>query len=223
MTEKMNLLLIDNHILLRTGLRSLVSGFDDINVVADGSFDQALELAADYKPDVTLLNLICCHDKRVNDVIEGILSLVPNTRILVMVYLADDHHLSDAFKHGALGCLLGDSTPEDIHQAVRILFNGGSYLPVKVSQRILQGYSNLNVNEPKESDDLSPRQVVVLRLMSQGLTNQKIAEQLKISKRTAEMHIYKIFKKLKVNNRTQAIQAAVRTGILDITHWASYS
>ena len=175
-----------------------------------------------HNPGLTLLNLVCCNDHPIDNIISQILSHVPTSRILLMAYRADDRRLLSAFKHGAMGCLLGDSTPQEICQAVRVLINGGSYLPLKIGQRILQGQPAPSVEKQRNPHDLSSRQIMVLRLVSQDLPNQKIAEQLKISKRTAEMHIYKIFKRLKINNRTQALQAAVRYGILEID-WSSDS
>jgi NarL family two-component system response regulator LiaR len=220
MTEKMKLVVIDDHLLLRSALRVLVSGFDEIEVAADGRFDQALELVAEHNPDVTLLNLVACDGHLIDITISQILTRVPTTHILLMANQVDDPHLMSAFKHGAMGCLLSDSTPPEISQALRVLINGGSYLPAKMGQRLLHGNPAQVVSEERDPFGLSPRQIAVLRLVGQGLTNQNISEKLKISKRTAEMHIYKIFKKLKVNNRTQAVQAAIRHGILDVSLWS---
>ena len=219
MTEKLTLIVIDDHILMRSGLSSLAAGFEELTILAEGSFAEALSLVEEQCPDVVLLNLICCDGQFTHSLVPDLVSRCPATRILVMANMVDDHDLLLALKQGARGCLLGDSVPQEICQAARVLVNGGSYLPAKMSQKILQNYSQPGAMKQQITGGLSPRQVLVMRLVSHGLTNLQISEQLEISKRTAEMHIYKIFKKLKVNNRTQAIQAAVRLGVLDIAEW----
>jgi DNA-binding NarL/FixJ family response regulator len=219
MTEKMRLVVIDNHVLLRSGLSSLAAAFEELTVVAEGGYERALALVEEHCPDVVLLNLICMDGHYGTTLIPELINRCPSSRILVMANLVNDRHLLQALRQGAMGCLLGDSLPMEICQAVRVLVNGGSYLPAKMSQKILQGFSQPVVFKQQNTGGLSQRQVLVLSLVSRGLTNLQISEQLQISKRTAEMHIYKIFKKLKVNNRTQAIQAAVRLGVLDIADW----
>jgi DNA-binding NarL/FixJ family response regulator len=140
------------------------------------------------------------------------------TRILVIGNSADDNNLLLAFKQGALGCLLDDSSPDDIYKALYILYQGGSYLPPMIGSKIIKSYTRSSHTRPLKSPTLSPQQMNVLRLLSQGLSNQDIANQLVISKRTVEMHLYKIFKELNVSNRLEAIQASIRFGLLDITN-----
>jgi len=219
MTEKMKLVIIDNHVLLRSGLGNLATECGEINLVAQGGLDQALDLVETHCPDVVLINLVSCDGQYSSSLIPELAKRCTATRVLLLANQVEDQHLMQALKQGAKGCLLGDSMPEEICQAMRVLINGGSYLPAKMSQKIMRGFNQPGASRQSNAAGLSPRQVLVLRQVSHGLTNLQISEQLKISKRTAEMHIYKIFKKLKVNNRTQAVQAAVRLGILDVSDW----
>ena len=211
--EKVSIVLLDNHKLLRAGLRALISGFDDFKISAEGGFDQALSLVGKYHPDVVLIDLVNT-DIHSEDIISSIIKTDANTSILALGNRSDDNIIWHALKQGVLGCLLYDSEPNEIYQAVSALADGGSFIPPLVGRKIIQAYK---LKERPQKTILSSQQIVVLKLMSQGFSNLEIASQLVISKRTVEMHAYKIFKRLEVNSRTQAIQKALHEGILDMS------
>jgi len=146
----------------------------------------------------------------------NILQNSPETHILLVANTAEDKHVMGAFRQGATGCLLANSPVEELYQSIRSLAEGGSYLPPMVGLKLIQKYNHTDRLKPQNPPILSTQQILVLRYISNGLTNQEIADILVISKRTVEMHVYKIFKKLKVSNRTQAIQAGLREGIIDV-------
>jgi DNA-binding NarL/FixJ family response regulator len=215
MEAKLKLMLVDDHKLIRLGLRALTSGFEDVELVADCTCSEALDEVRSEAPDVVMINLTNSEPSMCENLIRDMIDINPDTHVLVIGNSAEDKNLLRAFRQGALGCLLGDSTPQDIYKALYILYEGGSYLPPMIGSKLIQSYTKSSRTKPLKRPALSPQQMHVLRLVSQGLSNQDIASQLYISKRTAEMHVYKIFKELNVTNRSQAIQAAILYGILD--------
>ena len=220
MLEKIiKLVLIDNHVLLRSGVRSMLAAYPDIDVVGETSCEYALEMITRLVPEVVILDLICSGSSNHTNLIAEILQECPSTHILILGNSAEDKNVMQGFKQGALGCLLYESPPQDLYNSITTLANGGSYLPPTIGKKIIQGYTRTHRTRPLSVPVLSAQQMQVLKLIGQGHTNQEIANMLVISKRTVEMHAYKIFKKLKVTNRTQAIQMALRWGLIDVVDW----
>ena len=216
MVEKIKIILISDHVLLRAGLLTLLSGIASFEVEADGSYHQAILLIKDFCPDIIILDLVCDDKDEKTDIIAEMVNLCPTSHILIIANSIEDINLVKAFKREAIGCLLRDSNQAEIIEAVHTLMAGGNYLPAR--NNIEETSKEKTITHPDLANipKLSKRQKIVLQLVSQGFTNQEIAEQLVISRRTAEMHIYRIFKKLLVSNRTQAVQAALHYGILNI-------
>jgi two-component system, NarL family, response regulator len=130
------------------------------------------------------------------------------------------HHMLQALRSGALGCLTGDSSVEELLESIYELARGGSYLPSPVGKKLIQGISVSNGKSDNGGTSLTPHQFRVLKYICHGYTNLEIARAMVISKRTVEMHTYRLFKHLGVTNRSQAIQIAMCKGLVDTSEFS---
>ena len=193
-----NVLLVDDHRLVRSGLAALLATTTDITVVgeaADGA--QAVDLAAQLKPDVILMDLSM-------PVLDGvsatklIVAADPASRVVILTSFADHHRVTDAIAAGAVGYLLKDSEPQDVLAALRSAASGGVPLDPRVARALLPSA------DQRPGDGLSSREQQVLRLLQRGLANKQIGRALGISERTVKVHVGSIFRRLGVADRTSA-------------------
>ena len=205
-------LIVDDHAIVRKGIRALLTesgGFEIIGEAADGQ--EALLAAAKTQPDVILMDLLM----PVMDGIEAtrrITSQQPGARILVLTSFAADNKLFPAIKAGALGYLLKDSSPEELLRAIRQVQRGEPALHPTIARKLLQEIAQ-PVDLPPAPEALTARELAVLRLIAQGLSNQEIADQLAVSEPTVRTHVSRILGKLHLSSRTQAALYAVREGL----------
>ena len=211
MAEQIRLLIADDHAIVRSGIRALLETVDDIAVIgeaADGQ--QAVDAVARHQPDVVLMDL----EMPVLDGIEAIQQVMarwPETRILVLTSFASDDRVFPAVKAGALGYLLKDSEPDALIQAIRQVHRGESSLHPKIARKLMQELSRPPA-QPTTADPLTAREVEVLQVVAQGLSNQEIADKLVISEATVRSHISNILSKLHLASRTQVALYALREG-----------
>ena len=190
-------LLVDDHRLVRAGLTSLLGAAADIDVVgeaADGT--QALELAAGVDADVVLMDL----SMPVMDGVAATRALLadhPRLRVVVLTSFADQGRVRDALAAGAIGYVLKDCTPDELLAAVRSAALGHSPLDPRVAGALLPAASS-------PADELSGRELQVLRLASQGLANKQIGRSLGIAERTVKVHLGNVFRRIGVSDRTSA-------------------
>lgn len=205
-------LIVDDHAIVRKGIRALLSetgGFEIVGEAADGQ--EAVVVAAESQPDVILMDLLM----PVMDGIEATLRITaqrPGARILVLTSFAADNKLFPAIKAGALGYLLKDSSPEDLLRAIRQVHRGEPALHPTIARKLLQEIAQ-PVDLPPAPEALTARELAVLRLIAQGLSNQEIADQLSVSEPTVRTHVSRILGKLHLASRTQAALYAVREGL----------
>jgi NarL family two-component system response regulator LiaR len=212
MSEKIRVLIADDHAVVRKGLRTLFMSEPDIDLVdeaADG-IEAVLKTRA-LRPDVILLDMIM---PRLDGLgaIQQIKQEHPSARIVILTSFAEDDKVFPAIKAGALGYLLKDSSPEQLVSAIRDVHAGKSSLDPSIAIKLIREL-NRPSSQPPTSDPLSERELEVLKLVAQGHTNLEIAENLSISERTAGNHIGSILGKLHLANRTQAALYALRTGL----------
>jgi NarL family two-component system response regulator LiaR len=217
MSEKLlvRVLISDDHAIVREGLRALITsepGMEVVGEAADGV--EAVQRARELRPDVILLDLQMPRKNGI-EAIGEIKAENPDARILVLTSFAEDEKVFPAIKAGALGYLLKDSSPQELLEAIRDTHRGESSLHPAIARKLIRELNRPSDLPPAE-DPLTEREVEVLRLVAQGLSNQHIAEQLIISERTVRTHVGNILDKLHLANRTQAALYAVREGYADL-------
>ncbi|MEM7482913.1 MAG: response regulator transcription factor [Acidobacteriota bacterium] len=213
MTEPITLLIVDDHEIVREGLRTLFGEFDDLEVVGEAANGrEALELVAAQDPDVVLLDLVMPE-------MDGLETLAEFRRrdvragVLVLSSFVEDHQVRQAIEAGALGYLLKDASKGDLVRAIRGARAGRPALHPEAQRILMQRVQA--PPEPSPIDDLTPREKSVLELIARGRSNKQIAGTLHLSEGTIKGYVSTILSKLAVDDRTQAALLAVREGFVN--------
>ena len=215
MTKPIRVLLVDDHIVVRKGIRALLATEPNIEVVGEAENGRiAVAEAARLQPDVILMDLVMPEMDGV-EAIRQIKERQPKARILVLTSFAADDKVFPAIKAGALGYLLKDSGPEELILAIRQVSRGESSLHPTIARKVLQELSRPS-GQPPTTDPLSEREVEVLRLVARGWSNREIADHLLISEATVRTHVSNILSKLHLASRTQATLYALREGLASL-------
>jgi NarL family two-component system response regulator LiaR len=215
MSDPIRILIADDHAIVRRGLRTLIASEDGMQVVgeaADGV--HAIALARVLKPDLILMDLVMPQMTGLEAIAE-IVAQNPEARVLVLTSFAEDDKVFPAIKAGALGYLLKDASPEQLLQAIYDVHRGRSSLHPSIALKVIRELNHPPPLPPTESP-LSAREVEVLKLVAQGMTNQEIADKLVLSERTVGNHVSNILSKLHLANRTQAALYALREGLASL-------
>jgi NarL family two-component system response regulator LiaR len=219
------LLIVDDHAIVRDGIRSLLSTEPDIEVVgeADNGRD-AVSRALQLRPEVILMDLLMPEMGGI-EATRHIIADWPGARILVLTSFAADDKVFPAIKAGAMGYLLKDSPSEDLVRAIHQVHRGESSLHPKIARRLLQELSGARRPEPTATPErfgedlvepLTEREIEVLKLVARGLSNRQIAEQLVVTEGTVRAHVSNILGKLHLASRTQATLYALRKGLVKL-------
>ncbi len=215
MAENIRVLIVDDHAVVREGQRALIETEPGMEMVGEGADGiEAIQLTKSLKPDVLLIDLLMPRMGGI-EAIEKIKAENSKVNILVLTSFAEDEKVFSAIKAGALGYLLKDATPRELLAAIRQVYRGEPSMDSAVAHKLmreLQRSSDLPLTE----EPLTEREVDVLKLVAQGLTNLDIAEKLVISERTVRTHVSHILDKLHLANRTQAALYALREGLADL-------
>lgn len=212
MTETIRVLIAEDHAVVREGLRLLITseaGMAVVGQAADGV--EAVQMTRALRPDVILLDLVMPRKNGI-EAIGEIKRENQEARILVLTSFAEDDKVFPAIKAGAQGYLLKDSSPQELLQAIRDTYQGESSLHPTIARKLVQELNRPSDLPPAE-EPLTEREVEVLKLIAQGLSNQSIAKKLVISERTVRTHVGHILNKLHLANRTQAALYALREGL----------
>jgi NarL family two-component system response regulator LiaR len=211
---KIRIVIADDHAVVREGMRALIEIVPDMELVGEAKDGvEALLKTRSTRPDVVLLDMMMPRMDGV-EAIRAIKAELPNTRIIILTSFADDDKVLAAIRAGALGYLLKDSSPQNLLQAIRDVFAGKSSLHPSIALKLIQ-----EINRPAPTaagTDLTDREMQILKLVAQGLSNQEISHSLTISERTVGTHISNILGKLQLTNRTQAALYALRKGIANL-------
>lgn len=212
MSEKIRILIADDHAIVREGLRALLATESDLELVGEASDGvQAVSKAHALKPDVILLDMMMPRKDGLEALIE-IKQANPDARVIVLTSFSDDEKVFSAIRNGALGYLLKDSSPQDLLHAIHTVANGEGFLSPSIASKVMR-----EINQPPKlpptKDPITEREVEILQFVAKGLTNDEIAEKLVVSERTVRTHVSNILAKLQLANRTQAALYALKEGI----------
>ncbi|MBW7883177.1 MAG: response regulator transcription factor [Caldilineaceae bacterium] len=205
-------LIVDDHAIVRKGIRALLSeagGFEIVAEVADGQ--EAVLCAEETRPDVILMDLLMPGMDGI-EATRRITGRQPGARILILTSFAADNKLFPAIKAGALGYLLKDSSPEELVRAIRQVHRGEPALHPTIARKLLHEVAHPADLQPSP-EALTARELAVLQRIAQGLSNQEIADELAVSEPTVRAHVSRILGKLHLASRTQAALYAVREGL----------
>ncbi len=216
--ETIRVLICDDHALFRRGLVMVLESEEGIEVVAeaeDGA--DALAKAEETAPDVILMDVRMPKMSGI-EATRAIADLVPSAKILMLTVSDEEEDLYEAVKAGATGYLLKEISIEEVANAIRAVVTGQSLISPSMASKLLSEFNNLaKVAQQKVlAPRLTDRELQVLKLVAQGLSNREVAEQLFISENTVKNHVRNILEKLHLHSRMEAVVYAVREKLLDI-------
>jgi DNA-binding NarL/FixJ family response regulator len=204
-TRQIKILTVDDHPILREGIASIIQGEKDMIVVGEASNGrEAIEVFRSKRPDITLMDLQM-PDLNGIDAIATIKREHPQARIIVLTTYEGDVLARRALKAGATGYILKDMIRTELLEAIRAVHLGRKYIPQKIAAELLEHYTE---------DDLSEREIEVLREVARGTSNKIIASHLSISEATVKAHMKNILLKLGASDRTHAVNIAMTRGFL---------
>ena len=212
--DSIRVLIVDDHAVVREGLRTFLELQDGIEVVgeaADGG--EAIERAVTLAPDVVLMDLVM---PKVDGVqaMRALHQRAPRTRVIVLTSFLDDERLMPAVQAGAAGYLLKDVEPAELARAVRTAHAGEALIDPTVAARLLGALTGPRPHAPPDGDQLTNREHEVLELIAAGRSNKRIALELGIAEKTVKTHVGHVLAKLGVTDRTQAALLAVQQGLV---------
>jgi two-component system response regulator NreC len=206
-------LIVDDHAVVRSGLRLLLEHQEDIECVGEaGNAEEALREARRGAPDVIVLDVVMPGTSGI-EAAPSILKAAPEAKILVLSMQDDPSYVREAFAAGAMGYVLKEAAEAEVVQAVREVAAGGRYVHPALGARLAAAEAQARARQ--DLDPLSEREREVLRLLALGHTNQEIARMLYISVRTAETHRAHIMQKLRLSTRAELVRYAIANGLLE--------
>ena len=211
--EEISVIIVDDHAIVRQGLRTYLDLQPDIEVVgeaANGS--EAIALARETLPDIVLMDLVMPNTDGV-EATRAITVLSPSTRVIVLTSFSEDEKVFASIKAGAQGYLMKDVLPAELVRAIRTVHRGEAQLDPEIARKLMQEFTNPQPTTPKH--DLTERELEVLRLIAQGKSNKDISDELVLSEKTVKTHVSNILQKLHLSDRTQAAVYALRQRIVD--------
>ena len=212
MSDPIRVLVVDDHPVVRRGIKSLLAEEKDIEVVGEAvNGKDALQRVTELHPDVILMDLVMPEMGGI-EAIQRITASSPEARILVMTSFAADDKVFPSIKAGALGYLLKDSDPEDLIRMIHQVYRGELSIHPTIARKVIQEL-NRPAGEPLTPEPLTEREVEILQLLAQGIENKEIARRLVLREATVRTHVSNILGKLHLANRVQATLYALRKGI----------
>lgn len=218
MSEKIRLLLVDDHAVVRSGLRMLLQAQPDMRIVAEAETgNQAVQLMHRHEPDVVLMD-IQMPDMNGIEATKKIKAIRGETAVLALTMHEDDQYFFAMLQAGASGYVPKRAAPDELVSAIRTVSRGEVFLYPSLASRLVQSYlgQSPEAEENDTLDKLTPREKEVLTLIAEGLTNPEIAENLVISVKTVDRHRENIMQKLNLHSRVDLVKYAIKQGLIDI-------
>lgn len=214
MAHRIRVLIVDDHPVVREGLRVFLELQDDMEVVgeaADG--EEAVAQVARIRPDVVLMDLVMPRMDGI-EAIRRVRDVRPATKVIALTSFAEDSKVFPAVKAGAAGYLLKDAQPQELATAIRTVYRGDALLHPRVAAKLMHEFAQ---EEPRAGGGaLTEREREVLRLVARGMSNKEIAAELTVAEKTVKTHVSNILQKLHLADRTQAALYAVKEGLVEI-------
>ncbi|MBE3584326.1 MAG: response regulator transcription factor [Limnochordaceae bacterium] len=215
MSEPITVVIVDDHPLVRQGVRDFLETQLDLQVVGEAaSGEQVVQLAGHLVPDVVLMDLVLPGGIDGVEATRRVKQVSPRTQVVVLTSYHEDEHIFPAIRAGALSYVLKDVGPQELADVVRKAARGEAVLHPHVAARLVQEIQGAGAQRPNPFYELSNRELEVLRLIAEGLSNMEIAEKLVVSTKTVKGHVSNILSKLQLQDRTQAAVYAWRTGLV---------
>ncbi len=203
-------MLVDDHTVVRRGLRMVFDAEDDFEIVGEAeNGQQALTRAAELQPDVVVMDLLMPVMNGV-DATRALRAAHPAIEVVALTSVLEDRMVIDVVEAGAAGYMLKESRPDDLFEAVRAAARGEVRLDPRAQQRLVR-----EVRAPQVREPLTEREVEVLKLIASGATNKSIAQRLDVAEATVKTHVSNLLSKLALKSRTQAALYALREGLVE--------
>lgn len=216
MSEKIRLIVADDHPVLREGLVAILGTQSDFEIVSEAKDgEELIAKARQFEPDVILTDLQMPRKDGV-EAIKAIRALLPDIHFIVFTAFDTDERIVSAVQAGAKGYLLKGSPREEVFKAIRVVSSGGSLLEPTVATKLLQHMSGGNSAQDNLPESLTGREMEVLDLLGTGMTNKEIGGKLFITERTVKFYVSAILGKLSASNRTEAVTIAVQSGLIEL-------
>jgi DNA-binding NarL/FixJ family response regulator len=215
---KIKIILADDHRIFRDGIKSLLSDNDFINIIGEASSgNELLDMLKTQKPDVVIVDITMPGLSGI-EVSKQISSLYPEIKIMILSMHTDEDFVINSIKAGAHGYLPKDTSKEELLEAIKIIYDGGEYYGKLVSDNFLKNYiKKFKTGQTlKENEDLTQREIEILKLAASGSSNKEIADKLFISIKTVDAHKNHIMQKLKLKNTAEMVLYAVKNKIIEV-------
>lgn len=218
--SKIKLVLVDDHAVVRSGLRMLLEAQTDMEIVGEAENGrEAVTLAETLQPDIILMDIMM-PDMNGIEATRLVKDVAPDTAVLALTMYEDDQYFFEMLKAGASGYVPKRAAPDDLVTAIRTVYQGEVFLYPSLAARLVQGYVKQDMPDGSlPSDNLTVREREVLILIADGLTNAEIAERLGISVKTVDRHRENLMRKLNLHSRVDLVKYAIKRGLIDLDEW----
>jgi DNA-binding NarL/FixJ family response regulator len=207
-------LIADDHLLVRAGIRALIESIDGVTVVAEANDGrEAVDLAATLRPDIALLD-VTMPGLNGLEAATQLREASPATRVIIVSMHANDAYVRTALKSGAAGYLLKSATAAELQAALQTVARGEIYLSPAVSKQVVKGFVDGTAHDASPLDALTPRQREILQLIAEGRSTKEVAFTLSISAKTVETHRAQIMERLEIHDLAGLVRFAIRTGLI---------
>lgn len=214
MTDKISIFIADDHGIVRQGLRDYIALQEDMEVVGDAANgEQAVIRIQDHTPDVVLMDLVMPGMDGI-EATRRVREMSPATRVIILTSFAEEEQVFEAIKAGASGYLMKDVKPEELAKAIRGVQAGEPMLHPEIARLMMRELQRDN-EQPRLHDQLTEREMEVLRCIARGMSNKEIAAELVISEKTVKTHVSNVLQKLHLADRTQAAIYAMQRKLVE--------